>query len=538
MFEDILKRNKKLLLVIFISILLLGFLPKTSLAALSITEPSGGRVGVRFNVTWTPDPLVPGPGLYYELQYVDEGNFLGTWEFDVNVTSNYYESDLSLKPNGSVYCFRVRAWNSSAFGTWTCDPGAPPGNFAGCNCGTVIKDFSGNVWVNTSPRYINAEVAEINVTWGVTGSPSDAKCFEVNYTVLDENDNMVYNWTQWDMNDMYDVLVWYGSVNYDTVDCTSNYTDVFRPAIVLGEDLENRKYKFRVRGIENVSGYAPVSVWLDAAYGTMVDRTEPYVTIEAKRSLDGSPISDGESIMSRETVTLNVSGDPFGVDITGANESWMVWTRTSSGSYNEWSINCVGEESSCTTTIGPWDDDYNITVQGFSKDRVGNEGRSRRLGFMVMKPMSMTASGLGIYLKDIFITLGSYEYVSVEVTNGQNVNENVSIVLLGDYVYSKFLDVPGGTLSPDKRRLDIGLLPLETRKVTVLVYTSKRCNNCNMTIYAESTIHVDINETAMVKINVVSPAEFSGLSWAGVIALLALASLAYARLGAGKNESK
>jgi hypothetical protein len=118
----------------------------------------------------------------------------------------------------------------------------------------------------------------------------------------------------------------------------------------------------------------------------------------------------------------------------------------------------------------------------------------------------------------------------VQVSNRQNVNEEISLRLIG-YPQGKFLDLSGGSLSADKRTLNITLLPAETKTATILVYTGDICTGCQLNITGTSLIHSGINGTERVRITVVFPAEFSGLSWTGLAILMCLAGMIYLRYG-------
>lgn len=538
----------------------------TTKPAASIKGPTG-KIGIRFNITWEGiDPIVNGMKSdvdYYYVEYVDRSEFVGNnWQGDetTKIRANYSEVVLpsSKADVPAVYCFRVKAVdNAGNAGDWSCEPlgsGTPEQRFAGCNCAALDTRPPGGIWVSTAPKFSNAPETSVTADWGAAPSggsgsamaasgfrtmvvPEGTQCFEVDYRVTDNTGKNLTpgnGWVQWGaINDRHNVPIW-ESGSYRTIDCTTQSHVVFSPMSVIGADAENRAYFFRVRAVSDISGYAPVSPWNETTEGAMIDRTKPDVDLSAIRRLDGSPIPEGDTILTRESVIINVTGDPWGVDFTGANSSWIVWKKISTSGYSdEGRYYCPAGSATCTTR-DPWnvlDGDYNVSYQGFSMDRAGNVGRSTVDSFNARAPLGLVTS-----IRELYLVLGSFEHATIQVSNRQNVNEDISLMLQGDYKYSKFLDVTGGELSLDKRTLNITLLPLETKTATVVVYTGDICEACEMNVTTESRIHDDINSTLRMRINVIFPAEFSGLSTAGLVLLMALAALAYMRFGARKQE--
>ncbi len=503
--------------------------------------PDGSDVGVKFDLTWNgDDPVVNGvsSGLNdYHLQYVDKSNYLlsGVWDFDVpGITDSYYEVDLSTQPPGAEFCFRIKARdNIDNEAPWSCEPGPPAtADFSGCHCVTLNKDPPPSVSIRTSPLYTSAVPASFNVNWSSAGTAT--KCYEVWFNLTNQTGDTVVDWTRWDaINDMFNVPVWDGGTTYYTVDCTSIADGaVFMPISILGVDVEDRSYNFRVRAVAAGIGYTAISGWAFSENGSIVDRTSPYVVSTAKREIDGSSIPEGDYIMTGEEVTIEVQGDPPPqTDFSGVNETWleynMTWATGSSGNVYK----CPGTADNCEVTIGPWFEDYNISYQGHARDRAGNPGWSTENSFLVKAKMALL-----ITAREIYLTLGSFDYITLDVANRQNLNEEISIRILDDYMWSNFVEVEDGTLSLDKRTLNISLSPMETKRVVIRVYTAD-IGSWNMTIYANSTLpgHEDINGMKRVRIRTVFPVEFPGLSWPAVMLLFITAALAYLRFGAEKG---
>jgi hypothetical protein len=329
---------------------------------------------------------------------------------------------------------------------------------------------------------------------------------------------------------------------YYSIDCTGSRSEIFWPSTVSNlarspKDDENRTYYFRVRAVDAAYGYANIGGLVYSQNGTWIDWHKPYVESFAIRELDGTHISHGDIIMAGEEVTLRVTGDPYGWEYSGVNESWIFYTvTTSAGSVIPNTVSCGGSVSECDVNIGSLSEDYTIEYTGFSRDRAGNVGWSQSNKFLVRKPLMLISSA-----RDIFLTLGSYEYLHLDVSNRQNVNEEVRLTIddaaiLGNYQYAKFEQVPGGVLSDEDRTLTISLSPLETRPLSLMVYTATT-GKWNLTVYANSTLpgHENINDAVTVTVRTLFPVEFPGLSWPAVILLLFLAGLAYLRLGAARR---
>jgi hypothetical protein len=241
--------------------------------------------------------------------------------------------------------------------------------------------------------------------------------------------------------------------------------------------------------------------------------------------------------MVGEQVTLWVTGDPYGWEYSGVNESWILYTLTSAAGYATINVlGCGGLASECNVTLGPWSEDYTIDFTGFSRDRAGNVGWSQPQRVLVRKHLALLTS-----VRDIYLSLGSYEYLQLDLSNRQNVNEHITVtideaVIPNNYRYAKFVEVSDGVLSQDKKTVNITLSPLETKPVTIMVYTAS-IGNQTLTVYANSTLlgHEDINDFITVNVRTLFPVEFPGLSWPAVIVLLFLAGLAYLRFGAARE---
>jgi len=520
----------------------------TTAPSVWITDPpEGSDAGVKLNVIWdSTDPVSNGisSGVKdYHFQYVDKSIYIagGPWVDVPLITDNYSIVDLSTKPPGAEFCFRIKARdNANNEGAWSCEPGPPASaDFSVCNCTKLNKEAPSSVSVITFPLYTKENPSWFSVNWS-----AGTKCFEVWFNVTNSTGYPVRPWEQWSeirpgvpLNDMINVPVAEelpaGGYNYFTVNCTTLPGAVFRPIDVTGEDKENMAYVFRVRAVADGSGYTLISNWTVSDNATVIDRTSPFVNSDGIRNLDGSPIPEGGTIMTGERVTLKVEGDPDKTDFSGVNESWIVYNVTSTGgSIEEGVVPCGGEADKCEVVIGPWSNDYDVSYQGFARDRAGNLGWSALNSFLVRGPLALITTA-----RELYLTLGSYEYVRIDVANRQNVNEEISLSIQPDYPWSKFVDVPGGEFSPDKRIVNITLSPMETKPVMVLVYTAD-IGSWDMTVYANSTIlpqHENITGSVKMKIKVVFPAEFSGLSWPAVFLLFLLAGLAYLRFGTARG---
>jgi hypothetical protein len=280
--------------------------------------------------------------------------------------------------------------------------------------------------------------------------------------------------------------------------------------------------------VDTAYGYANIGGWVASAAGTSVDRSPPVVEASITRDINGQPLGEGTGILAEETVTFTVSADPAGDDYSGVNESGIVYWLTSlaDGSVEEYWVGCGGEKTCCNITAGPWGpDEYNISFRGYARDRAGNLGYSEELNFAVLGPL-----GLVTAISDIMLTLGSYEYVPVRVVNRQDVGEHISMKLL-DYAFSELSYSGEREASLDRRKLNITLGPLETKLVHILVYTSDICDDCELTLFATSTIHGDVSALLEIPVNVVFPVEFPGLSWPAVLITLALACVLFFRYG-------
>ncbi len=503
---------------------------------------SGGVLGPKLNVTWNSnDPVVNGisAGIRdHQLQYIDPIVYAGggAWFNVPGITANYSTVDISTEANGTTFCFRVRATdNADNSAPWSCDPGPPAApDFTDCNCSVLIKDAPPNVVVTTFPQQTMA-----NPSWFMINWSSGTKCYEVQFNVTNSTGDAIMGWTRWgdppygDINDMLEVGVWDGGASFFEINCTSNLEGaIFRPLDVLGEDPDGRGYSFRVRAVQDGVGYTRVSDWVYTSNVSVTDRTAPFVQINAVRDLDGSPVPQGGSIMTGETVTISVVGDPSGTDFSGVNESWLIYNITSaSGPIGGGYLPCPGSSSSCNIVLGPWFLDYNVSYQGFSKDSAGNLGWSTLNMFLIRAPMALATS-----IRELYLTLGSYDYMRINVANRQNVNEHITLELQPDYYFSKFVDSPGAIISTDMRTMNVSLSPMETKHIDVLVYTAD-IGEWNLTVYGNSTLpgHENITGWVKAKIRVVFPVQFSGISWPALLMLFTFAALAYIRFGISKR---
>jgi len=536
-----------------------SFKVDTTAPSVWITDPpDGSSVGMRFDVAWNgTDPEINSisSGIkHYDFQYVESSDLAECastgcvdvcWGEDlckggkvIGTSNKQAQVDIS---NPGTYCFRVRAHdNADNVGEWSCDPG-DTGDISACNCGTLDSEppkDAPSTWIKSYPQYTNNfPPLWFNVNWSAVDDGCGVRGYVVQYKIIDNKTGvLLQNWTNWtEINNLFNVPV---RGSYFLVNCTNLTGAAFNPNMVgsitlLPKDDENRTYYFRVRAVDNAYGYANIGSWAVSANGTWIDRTLPFVNSDGIRNLDGSPIPEGGTIMTGERVTLKVEGDPDKTDFSGVNESWIVYNVTSTaGSVEEGVVPCGGEADKCEVVIGPWSDDYDVSYQGFARDRAGNLGWSALNSFLVRGPLALITT-----MRELYLTLGSYEYVRIDVANRQSVNEEISLSIQPDYPWSKFVDVPGGEFSHDKRIVNITLSPMETKPVMILVYTAD-IGSWDMTIYANSTIlpqHENITGSVKMKIKVVFPAEFSGLSWPAVFLLFLLAGLAYLRFGTARG---
>ena len=515
----------------------------------SLTEPADNQiVGPRFTTRWTgSDPIVNGVSSgfsSYGLQYVDPGYYAGCiitpgrlpaecWEYNSTTTGTSLNIDLSTKANGTTTCFRIMATDKAGnTGNWSCEPGYSQ-DFSGCTCVTLDKEWPSDsqTSVKPAPKYTSTNPSVFSVNWSAVDYGAGMKCYEVSYRIINNRTgSMVLDWTQWNqVNDLLNMPVYNGA--FFSVNCTTMRDSSFRIANVnppIG-DRETRTYYFRVRAVDNASGTSNIGPYIYSENGTWIDWTRPYVVVYAKRA-DGTVIGDGDEIRDDENVVFNVTGDLAGIDYTGVNSSRVFYSVITSDTGNpvtSGTLPCTPGTSGCEFAPRNFGQgDFNATYQGFSIDRAGNQGSS------VLKTI-LIRQIFGIYMAgDVYLILGSYQHMPVRVVNRQEVNEEISIRILNDYRYSKFVETSDGELSLDKRTLNITMLPGETKVVDVLVYTAD-IGSFNMTIYANSTIpgHEKVNDAAKIRIGVVFPAEFSELSWAAVVILFVASVLIYSRYG-------
>jgi hypothetical protein len=501
-----------------------------------ITAPQdGASVGKKFNATWDGADNYAGIKCY-DFQWGEKTEIeqfgLLEWEkvdHQVLCTSQVLTEVETALAGSPELCFRVRAYdNADNVNDWSCANGDPT-DTSGCNCTTLSTSAPPSVTISVYPLHTNEEPSRFTVNWS-----SGTKCFEVWYNVTDNTGATIQPWTQLNggLNDMTDVPVYNGT--YFTVDCTSNKEGVlFMPIAVIGVDPDNRAYGFRVRAVADGEGYTAISDWAYSSDVVVIDRSSPDVYCEAWEGSNFKP--NGDFVYRGESVTFNVTGDPDGDDFSGVNETWIMY-QIISGSSGEiitpWTemTRCL-DASYCEAVGMSWSDDYNISYQGFAIDRAGNVGWDSIKTLMVSSRVALVTTIMELYLR-----LGSYEYVRMEIANRQNENEEISLSIQDDYLYAKFLDIPDGATSPDKRTVNITLLPMETKPVMIMVYTAD-VGSWNMTVYANSTVvgHEDIDDYKRIRITVVFPDEFSGLSFTALVLLFALAGLAYFKFGLAKR---
>ncbi|MBN2330886.1 MAG: hypothetical protein JXC85_03655 [Candidatus Aenigmarchaeota archaeon] len=514
--------------------------PEAWITAPPGTGPPGANVGLIFDVTWGSQDVPVGgvaSGIdHFEFQYVDVTRYpLIGWEnyiMNVPASQSYYTIDATADgPGPHTYCYRVRPVdNADNVGSWSCDPGplASP-DFSLCNCSTTDDDLPIISSVVTTPLYTNAYPAWFNVNWSGSDG-SGIKCFFPQYKMINNRTGAVIrDWSNWTaLNNVFNVPVWNGPAS--VINCTDLTSGIFIPNSVVGLDQENRTYYFRVAAADDVVGTSNMGNWGYSANGTWVDWTAPSVVdLAVTRSDTGEVVPDGWEIELGETATFSLNTYDY---YTGVNESWIeirVVSADTGAVIQDWS-----ELSRCSGTfcqaVSSWNIEVNVSYRGVARDLAGNEYTTIDYLLLVRKPKFLIAS-----TRDLFMPLGSYEYVNLRVSNLQDQYEYVNLEIQDDYMYSKFVALEDGELSLDQRSLNISLLPNEIRSLSVLVYTAD-VGDWVMTIYANSTLPGQENVTDMVqiKIKVVHPAEFSGLSLSAVVILFCLAVIAYFRFESGK----
>jgi len=498
--------------------------------------PAGMKVGKRFNVAFRGIDSYAGID-HYEIQYDTRLGVIsrrGGFANSGKTTKDYYEISPSSPELPS--CYRVRAVDrANNTGNWTWNESGKD-SLDLCNCSPVNFLAPTDLKVYTPARIDKRPSAgtEIYVNWSAT----DAKCYEVWYNATSLDGKAVKNWTPWNaiLVEMKDVFVWNATIGYEDgffVNCTTKNGSIFKPLSVIGDDPNDVVYNFSVRAVANVTGLAKISLW--NFNSTVVQTEEPRVTSNATRG--GELIESGGSIYAGEAVLFSANATPKNLGGSEITNTWITWDARSAFTGEPkggGAINCgdasdpTKYSSRCEGVGGPWCEDLNITYQGFAKDTgtPPNLGRDKPKYFMVWKNLSLATS-----IRDLYLILGSYEYVTMHITNRRGWTEKINMTILDDYRYSKFAETPGLTLSTDKRTANFTLNPMEEKTVNIMVYTAD-IGGSNMTVYANSTIpgHGDINDAMRIKIMVVFPAEFSELSFAAVLLLFVIAALAYMKL--------
>jgi hypothetical protein len=499
--------------------------------------PAGMKVGKKFNVTFRGIDSYAGID-HYEIQYGSKFDllFLKKWQYSTETDKDYLEIDVSSLLGARLslpYCYRVRAVDkANNTGNWTWNESGKD-SLDLCNCSQVNFGAPPKPNVFTNPQDIGKRASGLETEFSVNWSSVDAKCYEVWYNITElDGTTLVKSLTPWNgIHELKNMFVWNDTAGYEDgffVNCTAKNSSFFRPSYVGLPDSDDVIYNFMVRAVANVYGLAKISEWNSS--WAKIQTQAPNVTCNATRG--GELIESGGSIYAGEKVVFEVSGTPKKAGLSPVNESWIRWDIRSAFSDE---LRGSGRIAHCTVSFcssdekGPWYEDLNITYQGFAKDESGNEGWNKVKYFMVLKNLSLVTS-----IRDLYLILGSYEYVTMHITNRRGWTEKINMTILDDYRYSKFAETPGLTLSTDKRTANFTLNPMEEKTVNIMVYTAD-IGSSNMTVYANSTIpgHEDISDAMRIKIMVVFPAEFSELSFAAVLLLFVIAALAYMKLSRG-----
>ncbi len=497
-----------------------------------ITDPPDlpSLVGRRFNVTWDNNTYAAS----FELQYSDRARFQSgiDWENTVTTGNQYYELDLSGVDLGAnpQYCYRIYASDAGGLipDSWSCDPlpGDDPAA-SNCNCTQVDSSLPDIREINSTPMYTPSDSFDVN--WVGEDAEVGVKCYQVEYMIINNrstNFDLIQDWTRWSsINDPGQVLVLdesSGTCQYES--CVSSLTEIF----TVSPFNDNRTYYFRARAIDDIQyGCANVGDWSEAPEGTWIDNTEPpYVTASVEDN-EGNAVNPPDGFVKANTiVTFNVASDVSEQDYSGVNETGIIYQLLRIGlGYpigNLVPISCP-DSTTCNPTES-WDGEYNVTYRGYSVDKAGNRNETETSSFMVLKPFSISSTSNNIHM-----ILGSYDIIPITVANRQDEPEPVKIKMMDDYRFARFVDVSEGVLSDGNRTLDLTLQAMQTKTFHALIYTAD-VGNYEMTINANSTREgneTKISDTLVIDLKVVFPEEFSGMSYASVAALTAIAAALY-----------
>jgi len=150
-------------------------------------------------------------------------------------------------------------------------------------------------------------------------------------------------------------------------------------------------------------------------------------------------------------------------------------------------------------------------------------------GFAVAMPLVEFSSGT------LHSQLGKNSLTTVYVSNPNSSFANITVWLGGDYppALTKFSAENGLYLTPDQRKLTVGLNPKEERAVTLVVMsTGPKDAGYTITMSANTTADFLLKDSAAMKVFIDYFPDFPGLELWAAFLLTAASCLAYWRLNA------
>lgn len=519
----------------------------------AITNPGEWAwTGRRFDITW--DGNLYAQRYYFE--YVDRATFWvgGTWTAPPaaqGITAEVFNLRRPSASHGTEYCFRVRATDAGDTipGSWSCDP--PPNtdpSAAGCRCAKIDAEPPvGHIWSN--PEYTNRPVIEVN--WTATDEGAGVACYELKYRLVDSHydpSNHLLGWIN--MEEMYDTqrLVYDSDTGSCSLqDCTTMNDTLFDHYAIPDasfNETDNNSIEFEATPIDAVYGCANYEYSEFSSPRTSFDWTAPTGIAVSARDADGLPLASPSGILyTPDAAAFSVS--QAGYDYSGVTRVgvryWLLkpGSGTVVGRLDGTELRCEGQ-TSCTIGAGPWYDDYNVSYRGYAVDRAGNVGQTPSYSFFVMKPMKLETDTQNVYL-----TLGTSRAVALTLSNRQNIEENISVVLSG-YPYARFTEETqnlSSVIVPGPGALTVRLSPKQTQTIYVQVYTSEPGDDYSLLITANTTragFESKVEDMAVVGIRVVYPHEFPGpgTGYAVLAMAFSVAVYAVALYGGRRKEGK